>query len=314
MRYHRLSLSRHRVSFTALLVILLSVRPARGQGAPASTMTSPDWSTIEQTLGRKGAPQPGGVIKFGFPRGDMQVTVAGVPIRPALALGSWVAFAGGKGKGSMVMGDLVLAEDEVGPVTRKLQDGGIDVTALHNHLEMESPRVMYMHIGAVGDPQKMAAVIRSVLTLTKTPMGAPAPSGDVMQLALDTALIAKTLGVSGKVNGGVYQVSVPRLERITDKGMELSPAMGVATALNFQPTGGGTAAVTGDFVMTADEVNPVMRALSDHAISITAVHSHMLDESPRLFFVHFWANDTVANLSAGLRAALDRMNVKKLAR
>ena len=142
-------------------------------------------------------------------------------------------------------------------------------------------------------------------------MGVQAPSGDVGQLDLDTASIAKTLGVSGKVNGGVYQVSVPRLERITEKGMEVPPAMGVATALNFQPTGGGKAAVTGDFVMTGDEVNPVMRALTDHHISVTAVHSHMLDEAPRLFFMHFWANDTAANLSAGLRAALDRMNVKK---
>jgi hypothetical protein len=213
----------------------------------------------------------------------------------------------------MVMGDLVLAEDEVGPVMRKLQDGGIEVTALHNHLQMESPRVTYMHIGAVGDPQKLAVLIRSVLALTKTPMGAQAPSSDVVPFDLDTASIANALGVSGKVNGGVYQVSVPRLERITDKGMEVTPAMGVATALNFQPTGGGKVAVTGDFVMTAEEVNPVMRALTAHAIAVTAVHSHMLDESPRLFFMHFWANDSAANLSAGLRAALDRMNVKKAA-
>ena len=313
MRYPWQSLSRHRVSFP-LVVILLSAGLAQGQGAATSTTTNPDWSAVEQTLGRKGSPQPGGVIKFGFPRGDMQVIIAGVSVKPALALGAWVAFAGDPGKGSMLMGDLVLAEDEVGPVTRKLQDGGIDVTALHNHLQMESPRVMYMHIGAVGDPQKLAAVIRSALALTKTPMGVQAPSGDVAQLDLDTASIAKTLGVSGKVNGGVYQVSVPRLERITDKGMEVPPVMGVATAINFQPTGGGKAAVTGDFVMTADEVNPVMRALTDHAISVTAVHSHMLDESPRLFFMHFWANDTAANLTAGLRAALDRMNVKKVAR
>jgi hypothetical protein len=244
----------------------------------------------------------------------MRVTVAGVSVRPALALGSWVAFAGGQAKGSMVMGDLVLAEDEVGPVMRKLEEGGIEVTALHKQLQVEAPRGMYMQSGAVGDPQKLAAVIRSVLALTKTPMGAQSPSGDLGQLELDTVSIANTLGVTGKVNVGVYQVSVPRLERITEKGMEVPPAMGVATALNFQPTGGGKAAVTGDFVMTGDEVNPVMRALTDHGISVTAVHSHMLDESPRLFFMHFWANDTAANLSAGLRAALDRMNVKKAAR
>ena len=313
MRYHRLVLRRHRVSFLVLLVILLSARQARGQGAGASTTTNPDWSAVEQALGRKGAPQPGGAIKFGFPRGDMHVTVAGVAVRPALALGSWVAFAALQGKGSMVMGDLVLAEDEVGPVMRRLEEGGIDVTALHNHLQMESPRVMYMHIGAVGDAQKMAAVIRGGLALTKTPMDQQAPSGDVAQLDLDTASISKTLGFSGKVNGGVYQVSVPRLERITERGMEVPAAMGVATALNFQPTGGGKAGVTGDFVMTGDEVKAVMRALTDHHISVTAVHSHMLDESPRLFFMHFWAMDTATNLSAGLRAALDHMNVKRAA-
>lgn len=250
-------------------------------------------------------------MKFAFPRGDMQVTSAGVTVRPAFALGSWVAFASPPGKESMVMGDLVLAEDEVVPVMRKLEEGGIDVTALHNHLQKESPRVMYMHIGALGDPQKLAAVIRSAIALTKTPMSVQAPTADA-PLDLDTATIAKTLGVSGKVNGGVYQLSIPRLERITEKGMEVPPAMGVATAINFQPTGGGNAAVTGDFVMTADEVHPVMRALTAHGIAVTAVHSHMLDESPRLFFMHYWANDTVANLSAGLRAALDLMNVKKI--
>jgi hypothetical protein len=296
-----------------LLGILLSARVAQAQAAPAPPATNPDWSAVEQALGRKGSPQPGGVIKFGFPRGDMRVVIAGVSIKPALALGSWVAFAGDQGKENVVMGDLVLAEDEVGPVMRKLQDGGVDVTALHNHLEMEAPRVMYMHIGAHGDSKKIASVIRAALDLTKTPMAAQAPAPDTPPLDLDTVSIATALGVSGKVNGGVYQLNVPRLDHITEKGMEVPASMGVATAINFQPTGGGKAAVTGDFVMTADEVNPVMRALTGHTISVTAVHSHMLDESPRLFFMHFWANDNVAILTAGLRAALDRMNVKKVA-
>jgi Domain of Unknown Function (DUF1259) len=300
-----------RAAFVLLFVILLSAGRARAQGTPTLPVVNRDWSSVEQTLGRKGTPQPGGVLKFGFPRGDMHVTIAGISVKPAFALGSWVAFAGDEGKESMVMGDLVLAEDEVAPVMRTLEDAGISVTALHNHLEMESPRVMYMHISAHGDPNKVASVIRDALALTKTPMGVPAPASDNTPLDLDTTTIAKTLGTSGKLNAGVYQVNVPRIDRISENGMEVPASMGVATAINFQPTGGGKAAVTGDFVMTADEVNPVIRALTSHGIAVTAVHSHMLDETPRLFFMHYWANANASELAAGLRAALDRMNVKK---
>jgi len=302
-----------RVAYALSFVILLSGGRARAQGAPTLPDASHDWSSVEQTLGRKGTPQAGGVLKFGFPRGDMHVTVAGISVKPALALGSWVAFTGDEGKESMVMGDLVLAEDEVGPVMRKLEGGGISVTALHNHLEMESPRVMYMHINAHGDPKKIASAIRDALALTKTPMGVPAPASDNTPLDLDTAAIAKALGTSGKLNAGVYQVNVPRIDHISESGIEVPASMGVATAINFQPTGGGNAAVTGDFVVTGDEVNPVIRALTSHGIAVTAVHSHMLDETPRLFFMHYWANDNASELSAGLRAALDHMNVKKAA-
>ena len=313
MRIHSPLLSPIRIAFALPFVILLSAGLAQAQGAPTLPVANHDWSSIEQTLGRKGTPQPGGVLKFGFPRGDMHVTVAGISVKPALALGSWVAFTGDEGKESMVMGDLVLAEDEVGPVMRKLEDGGVSVTALHNHLAMESPRVMYMHISSHGDPKKIASAIRDALALTKTPMGAVAPASDNTPFDLDTAAIAKALGASGKLSAGVYQVTIPRIDRISEGGMDVPASMGVATAINFQPTGGGKAAVTGDFVMTADEVNPVIRALTSHAIAVTAVHSHMLDETPRLFFMHYWAVDNAAELAAGLRAALDRMNVKKAA-
>ena len=303
----------HGAAFVVSIVILLSAGRTRAQGTPTLPVANHDWPAVEQTLGRKGTAQPGGVLKFAFPRRDMHVTVAGISVKPTLALGTWVAFTGDQGKESMVMGDLVLAEEEVGPVMRKLQDGGINVTALHNHLEMESPRVMYMHINAHGDPQRIASAIRDALALTKTPMGVPALTSDNTPFELDTAAIARTLGVSGKLNAGVYQVNVPRIDRISENGMEVPASMGVATAINFQPTSGGKAAVTGDFVVTADEVNPVIRALTSHGIAVTAVHSHMLDEMPRLFFMHYWANDSASELAAGLRAALDRMNVEKAA-
>jgi hypothetical protein len=266
--------------------------------------------------------QPGEVLRFGFPRTDLQVTADGVRIKPGFALGSWVAFkrvsAGGTGD-AMAMGDLVLTEDELNPVMLALQKGGVEQTAIHNHVLHESPRIMYMHIAAHGDPAKIAQAIRAGLAASKTPLpqaagagdqgdagGAGATAAQPAPLDLDTAGVASALGVAGKVNAGVYQVSVPRAERITDHGMEVPPSMGVATAINFQPTGGGKAAITGDFVMTAAEVNRVIRALREHDIQVTALHSHMLEESPRLFFMHFWANADAVTLARGLRAGLDQ--------
>jgi hypothetical protein len=292
-------------------VALASCMMASSGTAQDTHPAAGDWSAVDAALGRKGAAQPGNVMKYSFPRGDMQVTVSGVQLKPALALGSWVAFKRTAGTSAMVMGDLVLAEQEVAPVMRTLQEGGVDQTALHNHVLMESPRVMYMHIAARGDAAKIAAAIRSALGQTATPMDAPSPPAAAATIDIDTAAIARTLGTAGKVNGGVYQVSVPRRERVTDHGMEVPPSMGVATAINFQPTGNGAAAVTGDFVMTAAEVNRVIRALQAGGIQIAALHSHMLTESPRLFFMHFWANDDATKLAATLRSALDQMAVKR---
>ena len=255
-------------------------------------------------------PGPANIIKFGFPRSDLTVVANGVTVKPAFALGSWVAIEDmGRGR-AMAMGDLVLTETEVAPVIRALQRGGVEQTALHNHLLMESPRLMYLHIAAHGDAAKIAATIHDALQQSSTPQAAPAPATDDA-MGLDTAAVARALGHPGKLNGSVYQVSVPRSERITAGGHEVPPSMGVATAINFQALGGGKAAVTGDFVLRAAEVNPVIRALEASGIEPTAVHSHMLDESPRLFFMHFWGNDDAVTLAKGIRAALDRTASKK---
>ena len=276
-----------------------------------SSSTPEGWKKVEEAMGRSGQMQPGDVIKFGMPRGDMHVMVSGVAIKPALALGSWAAFKATGAREGMVMGDLVLTEDEIEPVMKKLADSGIQIAAVHNHLIGESPRVMYIHIASHGDAVKMAQAIRVAVELTKTP--APAPSSaQALELAgIDQKKIEATLGYSGKVNGGVLQVSVPRAETITDGAMVVPPSMGVATAINFQPTGAGKAAITGDFVLVGKEVNPVLKALRDHGIEVTAIHSHMLEEAPRLFFMHFWANDEAVKLAQGLRAALDVTNSKK---
>ena len=214
----------------------------------------------------------------------------------------------------MVMGDLVLTEDEVAPVMQKLQSGGIDVTALHNHLLHETPRVMYMHIHGTGDAATLGKAIHDVLAETKTP-GPDTATADGAPSQQDTGIniaqIEEALGHKGKVNNGILQVGVPRAEHVTDNGMAVPGSMGLATGINFQPTGDGKAAVTGDFVLIAKEVNPVIKTLASHGIMVTALHSHMLTEQPRLFFMHFWGNDDAVKLAQGLGAALKQTNSKK---
>ena len=290
-------------------LILVSVVCSR---APAQAPFEPiDWKRVDQALGKAGSLQPDGAYKFGLPRGDLHVSVSGVAVKPALALGSWVAFKQVSDSEAMLMGDLVLLEGEVEPVLAKLQEGGIEQTALHNHLLHESPHVLYMHIAGRGGPTRLAAAVHAALALTKTPFGAPSATPSAAPLGLDTAQIAQIIGHHGKVNGGVYQLGVPRAETVTVDGVEIPPSMGLATAINFQPTGHAKAAITGDFVLVGSEVNPVIRALHENGIAVTALHSHMLADLPHLFFMHYWGTDDALKLARGLRAALDKMNVKK---
>lgn len=265
---------------------------------------------VDSALGRKGTVQPDSSYKFSLPRSDLSVTIGSVTLKPALALGSWIAFLPTGPSQAIAMGDLVLTENEIGGVMRALQQGGVEQTALHNHLRGESPHVMYMHIMARGNPVTIARTIRTALATTGTPMTAAAAAALPPAIALDTAVIAKTLGHTGKFNGIVYQVSVPRSEVINMGGITIPPSMGLATAINIQPTGSGRAVATGDFVLLASEVNPVLRALQSNGIDVTAIHSHMLDESPHLFFMHFWGNNDALSIARGLRAALDATNSK----
>jgi len=269
-----------------------------------------DWSKVDQAIGKKGADLPGGVHKYGLPRSDLHVVVDGVAIKPSLALGSWLAFQPA-GDGVMVMGDLVLTDTEISPVMKRLVEGGIEITAVHNHLLRTSVPVFYMHVGGHGDPVKLAEALHAGLALSKTPVSqAPAPPAPP-PVDLDTAAIEKALGYKGSANGGVYQFSIPRAETITEGGMTVPASMGTATALNFQPSGEGKAAITGDFVLLGTEVNPIIKALRQHGIEVTALHSHMIDDSPHLYFMHFWANDDAERLAQGLRAALDLANLKR---
>ena len=274
----------------------------------------PEWmKSVGEALGKTGSAMPGGIYRVGLPRSDLKVTLDGVEIKPALALGSWLAFRKSGNQG-MVMGDLVLLVSEVTPVMTKLEEGGIEVTALHNHLLRNEPFTMYMHVLGHGDPVKLATALHGALAESKTPLESGAPSYSTppsSSIDLDTAAIDKALGHKGKVSGGVYQISIPRAEQIKDGGMDVPEAMGSANAINFQPTGAGKAAITGDFVLIAKEVNPVVKALRDNGIEVTAIHNHMLNDQPRLFFMHFWANDDVNKLASGLRAALAKINTAK---
>jgi len=264
-----------------------------------------DWQKIDETLGRKPAVS-GDVHRYGFPRSDLTVTLDGVTIKPSLALGGWIAFKPAHG-GAMAMGDLVLLETEVTPVVAKLTEGGFEITAIHNHLLRANPETFYVHVLGHGDPLKLANALHDGLAASKTPLTAAAAASPPA-IDLDTAQLDQIIGVKGQNNGGVYAFAVPRRDPVNEGGMEITPVgpMGVAQAINFQPTGGGKAAITGDFVLTGNEVNPVIRALFSSGIEVTAVHSHMLDEQPRLFFLHFWANDDALKLAKGLRAALDK--------
>jgi hypothetical protein len=274
----------------------------------AAQPSGPSWTAVDQALGRTGATQPDGVRRYGFPRSDLKVQLDGVTIKPALALGSWLAFQP-MGRSSVVMGDLVLTPEEVNPVMSELLKGGIHVTAVHNHLLRSSPQTIYMHVRGQGDPARLAATLRSALALSRTPLGSPAAAAPPA-LDLDTAALDRAMGRSGKANGGVYQFTFPRAERIVEQGMEEPASMGTGTGINFQPLGAGRAAATGDFVLLASEVDPVMRALRSSGIEVTALHSHMLGEQPTLYFMHFWGVGPAAQLASGLRGAVNLTNVQ----
>jgi hypothetical protein len=279
-------------------------------GAPSRQAADVDWSAVQDAVGRPGTMMPGDVYRIGIPRTDLKVTVEGVPVQAGFALGSYAAFKQFD-DGTMVMGDLVLLDEEVNGVMSGLFDQGFEVTALHNHLNTMSPHVMYMHYEGHGDALQLAQSLHQALSASATPLSPavpPPPAATPSGPQLDIPTLDGILGYSGRANGSVIQYTVARSEKLMEMGHELLPAMGVATAINFQPTAANTGSITGDFVLMGSEVNPVAQALRANGIEITAMHQHHIDETPRLFYMHFWANADPANLAHGLRAALDQTN------
>jgi hypothetical protein len=276
----------------------------------AAAQAAPDWSEVGKALGKSGAEMPGGVYRVGLPRTDLNVMLGDIQLEPTFALGSWVAFRA-MGNEAEVMGDLVLTEDEVNPVMKSLIESGLEITALHNHVFHAQPATFYMHVGGMGDAVALAKSLRTALALSKTPLSSAPGTTAPPTIELDTAAIDSALGTKGNITGGVYQVGIPRAQPIMDMGIAIPAAMGVGEAINFQPLGSGKAAITGDFILVAKEVNPVIRALKKNNIDVTALHNHMLEEQPRMFFVHFWASDDLNKLLTGLKAALAEVAVKK---
>ena len=284
-------------------LLIATISAAVSFWAGAVLAAEPDWSKVDETFSRP-AMVSGMVHRYGFPRTDLKVILDGVTLKPGFALGGWLAFEP-MNDNTVMMGDLVLTESEINPVMTRLLAEGVQVTAIHNHLLRADPPTFYMHVAGLGDPAALARAVRSALEQSKTPLQPAArQQASSADLGIDTAEIDKAIGAKGRNNGGIYQFGVPRSDSIKQGGMPIPPAMGSAIAINFQPTDGGKAAITGDFVALAEEVNPLIKALSASGIEVTAIHNHMLDEEPRAFFVHFWANDDAVKLAKGLHQAL----------
>lgn len=271
------------------------------------------WAGIDKVFGLTGKVLPGEVHKYSWPRTDLKVMVGEVQVEPSLALGSWAGFIKtGTAGHVMAMGDLMLLSSEVNPVIRALQDGGVEVIALHNHLLGESPQIMALHFSGHGDPEMVARALKAAIEKTATPAPKSAPGAPPASTATEAAAFDKIqtgLGRKGSVTGHVLQIGVARAAKIEEGRVEIPPSLGMNNPLNFQVVG-DRVATTGDFVLIADEVNPVIRELESHGIQVTALHSHMLRESPRLFFMHFWGVDDPAKIAEGLKAALGKVAVQ----
>ena len=280
--------------------------PAVQAQAPDQT-TEADWAPVTDALGRTGKfGDDNTVYRIALPRTDLQVVSRGVPIKPGLSLGGYVAFAK-YGDTAMMMGDLVVTEDELPKVTDALQAHFIEQTAIHKHLLEQTPPVWWTHIHAMGDPGQLAQGLRAALDATALPPATPPPAQQP-PIDLNTAAIDTALGRHGTADGGIYKFTINRNTPVEEDGHLLPPTTGVTTGINFQPVGGGGAAVNGDIVMTGDEIQDVIDALRSGGIDVVEVHNHTLGEQPRLFYLHFWAVGDSPALATTLREAVSATN------
>src|ERR1043166_915020 len=284
----------------ASLVLLLAA-PLRA-AAQADTAT---WNAVGRVLRSPPAPAAG-YVRYNFPRRDIALTMGDVAVAPALALGAWAGFAG-SADSAVTMGDLVVLPAELGAVLRELEAAGLGVTAIHNHLSGETPQITYVHFHGEGPAQGLARAVDRVLAKTATPRPvAAAPSAPV---TIDTATVFRTLGMRGRASGAVVQLGAVLVPgTVTMHGRTLVPAMAYGTPINLQAVGPDRMVGAGDFEVLEDRVAPLIAALATHGITATAMHTHLVGESPKVYFIHFWADGKPDEILAGLRAALNSVN------
>jgi len=297
--------------FVIVTAVLFSCLPslARGQAMPA------DYQQVLSTLGRQGDFKAN-VLKVNIPRNDLNVTVAGIKTPTPFGFGGWVAMTPGTAGMNVLMGDLVLTQDEVNPVMSALLTNGLEVTALHNHFFWDEPRIFYMHVHGHGTPAELARQLKPALDLIgkaaagrpTSPAGAaPSRAGNAPAAAIDTAAIAKIVGTAGDQSGDVYKITLGRDDlTLTEMGATINARMGLNTWAAFTGTN-EKAAIAGDVAMLAGEVTPVLKALRANGIDVVAIHHHMTTTQPAIFFLHYWGVGPAAKLAGGFKAALDQL-------
>jgi hypothetical protein len=277
---------------------------ARAQEVPAP------YQQVLTALGRQGDFKDD-VLKVNIPRNDLTVTVAHVKTPTPFGFGGWIAMTKGTGGMDVMMGDLVLLQDEVNPVMSALLENGLEVTALHNHFFWDDPRMFYMHVHGHGTPADLARKVKPALDLIgRAATPAPAAAAPAAPAALNTAALANIVGAAGEQTGAVYKITIGRADlKLTEMGAPINARMGLNTWAAFVGTD-AEAAIAGDIAMLAGEVTPVLKALRQNGLSVVAIHHHMTDTSPTIFFLHYWGTGPADKLARGFKAALGEVGKK----
>jgi Domain of Unknown Function (DUF1259) len=287
----------------AVLSLMSLASPANAQDMP------PAYKQVLETLGKTGDFKDN-VLKVNIPRNDLSITVANVKTPTPFGFGGWVAMSKGTGGMDIMMGDLVLTQDEVNPVMSALLDNGLEATALHNHFFWDEPRMFYMHVHGHGSPAELAGKLKPALDLIGKggrPAPAPAPGAPVATPAIDTAKMAQIAGHQGETNGAVYKITVGRDDlKLTEMGAPINARMGLNTWAAFVGTN-DSAAIAGDVAMLAGEVQPVLKVLRQNGIDVVAIHQHMTTTNPTIYFLHYWGTGPADKLAAAFKAALDQL-------
>ncbi|MEV2226081.1 DUF1259 domain-containing protein [Nocardia vinacea] len=300
----------HRLRLAAACAVVLGLT-AGCTSAESEQSPGVNWDAVNQALGTPLNSEDGEVHAIEWLRTDLHVVNAGIPLDPGMELVAEADFRETTPGQVVMIGEATLTTEEMNAIVSRLEQGGVEVTAIHKHLQDETPRLFAVHYAAYGDPAPIARTLHEALALTGIPANQPPEAEkNQPQIDLDTSAVDDILSATGEIEHGTYHIRVPVAQNVTDTraGVTLPPQMEASTLLIFQPLGGGQAAINGDFTMTADQVNPVIATLRSHDIQVIELHNHMLYESPRLFYLHFWATGDTTTLARGLRAGLDQVH------